>query len=106
MSLFATADRDMIRDPTDCIYSACSWARIYTAVVYAVLITGTVCVENTFRPTRTVRIPEIVGWADAIDGSVLCFTLSVGATRIGIARVRWLNHIRLDCIQNKTKHFL
>jgi hypothetical protein len=96
--LFATAYRDVICYPTDSVNATSSRAWIDAAAIHAIFISWTICVKNAFRSTRAVRITDIVCRTDAIDGSVLWFALSIGATRIGIARSWRLDDVRFNYI--------
>ena len=89
MGFFTAADGDVIGDSTVGIDSACSRTRIDATVTRTALIARAVRIEHALRTARAVRIADIISRADAIDGSVLRFALSVGTARIGIARFRW-----------------
>ena len=96
MRFFTTANGNVIANSTNGVDAASSRTRIHASIVYAALVAGTVRVQNTFRPARAEWIADIISRADTIDGSVLLSAIGVGTARIGIARVRWLNHIGLD----------
>jgi hypothetical protein len=100
---FATANGKVVRYSTVGVNATCSHAWIHASILKAVLITGTVCVQNTFWPTRTVGIAYVTSRAYAIDGSILRFALGVGATRVWIARSRWLDDIWFDYFLNYIK---
>ncbi len=101
MRLFTTANGNMIGDSTVGVDAASAGARIDATVVDAALVARTVRVEDALGSTRGVRISDIISRANAIDGAVLFLALSVGTTRIGIARSWWLNNVRFNWIQQK-----
>ena len=97
--MFATTDGDVVYDTTFGIVTAGSRARIDTFVVDAALLLGTVCAKNALRTAGAVRIADVIGRTDAIDGSILRFALSIGSARIGIAGPWWLFHVWLNYTQ-------
>ena len=81
MALFAGAYGDMIDNPAFRIGTAGGSARIYATVLNAVLIACTFRIQNALRTTSTVRITDVIGWAEAISFSILVATLCVDTTR-------------------------
>ena len=96
MAFFATTNGYVVDDSAFCVHSARSRARIDAFVVDAALRPRAVRVKDALRSAGAVRIANIIGRTDAIDGAVLFLALRVGAARIGIARPWWLNNVRLD----------
>ena len=90
MTCCTTADWDVIGYPTLRVDTASSRTRIHATIVDAALVARAVGVENAFGSTSAIRITDIIRRADAINGSVLRFALSVGTARVRIARFRWL----------------
>ena len=73
----------MIENVAFSVNSARSWARVYTFISNAGLITRAVRVSKTFGSTFSIGVTLILGYASA-DTSV---TLGVWSTRVWITRV-------------------
>jgi len=102
VGFFAAANGEVVRNPAVGINPTCSHTWIHATIFKTALVTGTVCVENTFWPTRTVGIAYVTSRTHAIDGSILRFALGVGTARVRIARSRWLGDVWFD--YNKNQH--
>lgn len=78
----------MIDDTTNCVLTTGARTRVSALVPDASLVSGTITVEDAFWPATPIRIPLVFRKArtDTIA------TLSVGAARARVARVRvdWL----------------
>lgn len=106
VTALAATNRSVVDDSTLGVQAAHTGARIDATVVGAALVSRTVRVLDAFGTARRVRIADVVGWADAVDGTVLRLALSISAARIGIAWTRWLDNIRFSCLINKLLTFL
>ena len=96
MAFFAAADGNVVGHATVGIKAASSGTRIDAFVVDAALIPRAVGIKDALRPAGAVRIANVIGRADAINGAVLFLALRICSARIGIAGSWWLNHVRLN----------
>ena len=95
---FATAHGNVIFNPTVSVVATSSRARIDATIIHAIFVSWTFCVKYAFWSARAVWIANVVSRTDAIDSSVLSFALSIGTTRIGIARSWWLDDVWFNYI--------
>ena len=89
MSFLTGANWIVIVDNTDSIYSTCSRAWISTLLSDAGLADRTVTAEDAFWPAGDVGVSYIVLGTGTGGLTIDYYTLSIGSTRVGIARVSW-----------------
>lgn len=86
----------MISDATLTVGTTGTRTRINTLVSLTSLIARAISAEYAFGSARTVWVADIIGWANAIDGSVLRIALRIRSTWIRITRFRWLDDVWFD----------
>jgi hypothetical protein len=87
VSLLAGADWVVVVDHADSIDAASSRTRILTGAPDTSLADWTVAAENTLWPAGDVGIADIVPVAGASGLTIEDGAESIGATRVGIARI-------------------
>lgn len=88
----ANAYRKVINYFAVCIYSACTFARIFAFIIDASFVARAIRIKNAFRPTRQVRVSEITGSADTDDPAFVLAAIRVTATSVSFASIFFYHH--------------
>ena len=85
----AGTDRVVVDNSTLRVESTDAGAGVHTVLVDAGQAGDAVAVDDALRPAAAVGISEVVRPAAADAGAAAHLSVSVGATRVGVAGVSW-----------------